>query len=64
MELTLQGITLLVIFGTLLAIIYALRVLVLMERRVARMEYHIENIANKIMKEELRIEKSLKRKRR
>ena len=51
-----------IIIGTLFAIVYSLRVLVLMERRIARIEGHIEMVANKIIKEELRIEKSLKRK--
>jgi len=55
-----QEMTLAIIVGTLAAIVYSLRVLVLMERRVARIEAHIENVVNKIMKEELRIEKSLK----
>jgi len=59
-----QEITLAIIVGTLAAIVYSLRVLVLMERRIARIESHIENAVNKVMKEELKIEKSLKRKKR
>jgi len=58
-----QEITLAIIVGTLAAIVYSLRVLVLMERRIARIEAHIENVVNRVMKEELKIEKSLKRKR-
>ena len=58
-----QEITLAVIVGTLSAIVYSLRVLVLMERRIARIEGHIESVVNKVMREEVRIEKSLKRKR-
>lgn len=58
-----QEITLAIIIGTLAAIVYSLRVLVLMERRIARIEGHIENAVNKVMKEEVRIEKSLKRRR-
>ena len=51
-----------IIVGTLAAIVYSLRVLVLMERRIARIEGHIETVVGKIMQEELRIERSLKRK--
>ncbi|MBN4049120.1 hypothetical protein JYT91_00715 [archaeon AH-315-M20] len=56
-----QEITLAIIVGTLAAIVYSLRVLVLMERRIARIEGHIENVVNRVMKEELKIEKVLKR---
>ena len=56
-----QEITLAIIVGTLAAIVYSLRVLVLMERRIARIEGHIENVVSKVMREELRIEKSIKR---
>ena len=64
MVLEIQGVILSVIIGTLAAIVYSLRVLVLMERRIARIESHIENVVNRVMKEELKIEKSLKRKKR
>jgi hypothetical protein len=43
--------------GMLVTIVYSLRVLVLMERRVVRMEMHIEKIVEKVMKKELKIEK-------
>lgn len=43
--------------GVLAAIIYSLRVLVLMERRIARIEIHIENLASRILSEEVKIEK-------
>jgi hypothetical protein len=56
-------ITLAVIVGTLAAIVYCIRVLILMERRVARIEEHIDNIAHKILVEEQTIEKSMRRKR-
>ena len=46
-----------VIFGVLAAIIYSLRMLVIMERRIARMDSHIEIIAKKIAREEFKIEK-------
>lgn len=61
MALGVQEVTLAIIVGTLAAIVYSLRILVLMERRIARIEMHIENVVGKIMKEELKIEKKLKR---
>ena len=61
MVLGVQEITLAIIVGTLAAIVYSLRVLVLMERRIARIEGHVESVVNKVMKEELKIEKVLKR---
>ena len=57
-----QEFTLAIIVGTLAAIVYSLRVLVLMERRVARIELHVERAVGRIMKEEIKIEKSLKKK--
>ena len=57
-----QEVTLAVIIGTLAAIVYSLRVLVLMERRIARIEMHVENVVERVMKEEIRIERSMKRK--
>ena len=63
MVLEVQQVTLAVIVGTLAAIVYSLRVLVLMERRVARIEMHVENVVGKIMREELKIEKTLTRRR-
>jgi|TARA_B100000315_G_scaffold168431_1_gene156935 hypothetical protein len=56
-----QEFTLAIIVGTLSAIVYALRVLVLMERRIARIEGHTERAVGKLLKEETKIEKSLKR---
>ncbi|MBI2135009.1 hypothetical protein HYU09_03385 [Candidatus Woesearchaeota archaeon] len=58
-----QEITLAVIVGTLAAIVYSLRVLVLMERRIARIEGHIESVVSKVMREEVKIERSLKKRR-
>lgn len=53
-----------VIIGTLAAIVYSLRVLVLMERRVERIEGHIEALARGVLREEVSIERRLgKRKR-
>jgi|TARA_B100001971_G_C18161511_1_gene521649 hypothetical protein len=62
MPLDIQGVTLSLIIGTLFAIVYALRVLVLMERRMGRIELHIEKIAERIIREELKIERAIKRK--
>jgi hypothetical protein len=59
MPLDISQVTLSVIIGTLAAIVYSLRILVLMERRVARVEMHLEAIATKLLKEELKIEKRL-----
>ena len=52
-----------IIIGVLAAIVYSLRVLVLMEGRVARMEMHLEKVAEKILKEELTIESKIRKKR-
>ena len=57
---TLMRVTLAIIIGTLAAIVYSLRILVLMERRMARVEKHIEGLATKILAEERLIEKKLK----
>jgi hypothetical protein len=46
-----------VIIGTLGAIVYSLRVLVLMERRMARVDDNIEKLVKSVLKEELKIEK-------
>jgi len=43
-------ITLAIIIGTLAAIVYSLRVLVLMERRVARIEMHLDKMAHQILR--------------
>ena len=56
-----QEITLAIIIGTLAAIVYSLRILVLMERRIARIEMHIERAVERVMKEELKIEKKLRK---
>ena len=58
-----QEITLAIIIGTLAAIVYSLRIMVLMERRIARIEMHIERVVDKIIKEEITIERSMKKKR-
>ncbi len=52
----LDTVILAVIIGTLFAIVYSLRVLVLMERRVARIDMHIEALVNRVLSEEKRID--------
>jgi len=49
-----------VIFGTLAAIVYSLRILVLLERRIARMDENLVRITNKIINEERKIETMFK----
>ncbi len=55
-------VTLAIIVGTLLSIVYSLRVLVLMDRRIERIEEHIESVVERILREELSIKKKRKRK--
>ena len=62
-KMALDTIILAIIIGTLAAIVYSLRILVLMERRMARIEMHIEKLAEQELSEEKKIEKTLKRKR-
>ncbi|MDH3382262.1 MAG: hypothetical protein OEL54_06115 [Flavobacteriaceae bacterium] len=61
MALGLAELTLLVIVGTLAAIVYSLRILVLLERRIAGMEMNIQLVTKKILKEELKIEQKVTR---
>ena len=58
-DIEIQRLILAVIVGTLAAIVYSLRVLVLMERRIASIEGHIERLIEKIMREEIVIEKEV-----
>lgn len=50
-----------IIIGTLAAIVYSLRILILMERRMGNIEKHIEGLTKKILQEEYKIEKKLSR---
>ena len=59
MVLDVTDVTLLVIIGTLAAIVYSLRLLVLMERRIGRIENHLEKVTVKILREEMKIGKRL-----
>ena len=52
-----------VIVGVLFGIVYCMRVLVLMERRVARIEEHIDRVVHKLLQEEITIERSMKKRR-
>lgn len=49
------------IIGTLFAIVYSMRVLVILERRIARMDYNIERITSRVEKEEREILKEQKK---
>ncbi|MBW2982736.1 hypothetical protein KY327_00360 [Candidatus Woesearchaeota archaeon] len=52
-----------IIIGTLAAIVYSLRVLILLERRIARIDMHIELMAKSILKDEEEIEGMLQHRR-
>ena len=45
-------VTLAIVIGTLAAIVYSLRILVLLERRISRIDKHIELMALSIMRDE------------
>ena len=59
---TTMGFLIAVILGVVLAIAYALRYVVIMERRIANIEVHIEKLTKAILREEKTIRSSLKRK--
>jgi hypothetical protein len=59
-----------IIIGTLAAIVYSLRILVLLERRIAKIDINLERIVErvageegKIEREEEKIEKMIKKRR-
>ncbi|MBI4152434.1 hypothetical protein J4210_04105 [Candidatus Woesearchaeota archaeon] len=58
--LELAEVILAVIVGTLAAIVYSLRVLIMLERRVASMEMNIQRLTSKVLHEEVVIERLLK----
>lgn len=62
-EEVLVRVVLAVIVGVLFGIVYCMRVLVLMERRVARIEEHIDRVVHKLLQEEIKIERTLKKRR-
>lgn len=55
------GVILAIIIATLAAIVYSLRVLILLERRIARIDTHIEVMAKSILKDEEEIEDMIKK---
>lgn len=59
--LELAEVILAVIIGTLAAIVYSLRVLILLERRVASMESNIQKMTQRVLREETIIEKIIKK---
>ena len=63
-SLELAEVILAIIIGTLFAIVYCLRVLILLERRVASMESNIQMLTSKVLKEETVIERTIKGKKR
>jgi hypothetical protein len=58
-QLGFEGITLSIIIATLAAIVYSLRVLVVLERRIARMDLNLERMVEKVIFEESKIEGAL-----
>ena len=60
MPLTTEQAILAIIVGTLFAIIYSLRILVLVERRIARMDENLVLITQKVAAEEIKIERQEK----
>jgi uncharacterized membrane protein len=52
----LDSVILAIIIGTLAAIVYSLRILVLMERRIAKIDLNLERIVERIAHEEIKIE--------
>ncbi len=60
-ELELTKFILAIIVGTLAAIVYSLRILILLERRVASMQETIQKMTSRVLKEEIKIEKLAKR---
>ncbi|HLD33664.1 MAG TPA: hypothetical protein VJB66_02980 [Candidatus Nanoarchaeia archaeon] len=59
-ELTLTRFLLAVMLGTLLAIVYSMRKLIILERYIARIEGHIEKITKRILRDEQQIKKRLR----
>jgi len=57
--LSLEQVILLIIVATLGAIVYGLRVLAVTEKRIARMDYNIERLVLRLLKEEVIVEHEL-----
>ena len=60
MPLGFEGVSLSIIIATLAAIVYSLRVLVVLERRISRIDLNMERMTERVLFEEGRIEKALK----
>jgi hypothetical protein len=56
---TVEGVTLSIIVGVLAAIVYSLRILVILERRIARMDLNLASMVKQVMQEEMKIEKAV-----
>ena len=56
-ETTLLRIVLAIIIGTLVAIAYSLRYLILLERRIGRIEYHTDAMVTKLFREKSNLKK-------
>jgi hypothetical protein len=61
MALDIQGAILAIILGTLAGIVYSLRVLILVERRIARIDLNLESLTKRVFDEELKIESEEKK---
>ena len=59
--LAIEQLILYIILGTLAAIVYSLRVLVLLERRISKMDENIQKITKRVLTEELKIERAAAR---
>ena len=59
MEFGIMGITLAIALAMLAMIIYMLRIFILMERRIARIEKHTERMLNKIFEREKKVIKKM-----
>jgi len=62
MALSIEQVILAVIIGTLLAIVYSLKTLIVIERRIASVEGNIQRMASKVLQEETKIEKMISNK--
>lgn len=57
-----EAVILAIIIGTLAAIVYSLRILVLLERRIAKIDINLERIVERVAAEEMKIESMMKKK--
>lgn len=61
MESLIEGVIIWVMVAMLAAILYSMRYLVLLERKIARIDINLDKIARRILEEELKIEREEKR---